>query len=144
MQRHPSGELATRSMAKTSAVTDGSITLGVAVGSRQFIADQPPSKADAIRPMHERVQLCQDPKTECSLLRESLEDTIPEEQSATAVYDEIGQRSLDPLFPSLTEDSMTQATLSASQSGIGPRERETSQPRLIWEPSSQPSREYVA
>ena len=47
-----------RSLAKTSAVTDGSITLGVAVGFRQFIADQPLSKADVTRAMHERVQLC--------------------------------------------------------------------------------------
>ena len=53
-----------QSLAKTSAVTDGSITLGVAVGTRQFIADQLLSKADVIRAMHERVQLCQDPQTE--------------------------------------------------------------------------------
>ena len=45
--------------------------------------------------------------------------TILEEQSAAAVYDEIGQRSLKQLFPGLTEDSMTQATLSAGQSGFG-------------------------
>ena len=44
---------------------------------------------------------------------------VLEEQSAAVVYDEIGQRSLERLFPSLTEDSMTQATLSASRSGIG-------------------------
>ena len=46
-----------RSLAKTSAVTDGSITLGVAVGSRQFVTDQLLSKADVIRAMHERVQI---------------------------------------------------------------------------------------
>ena len=56
-----------RSLAKTSAVSDGSITLGVAVGSRQFIADQLLSKADVIRAMHERVELLQDPQTEFSL-----------------------------------------------------------------------------
>ena len=49
------------SLTKTSAVADGSITLGVAVGSRQFIADQLLSKADVIRAVRERVQLCQDP-----------------------------------------------------------------------------------
>ena len=86
-----------RSLAKTSAVTDGSITLGVAVGSRQFIADQLLSKADVVRAMHERVQLCQDPQTVFSLLRESSGvsrishilrvhgHTILEEQSAAAV-----------------------------------------------------------
>ena len=45
--------------------------------------------------------------------------TILEEQSAAAVKNEIGQRSFERVFPGLNEDSMTQATLSASQSGIG-------------------------
>ena len=119
-----------RSLAKTSAVTAGIITLGVAVGSRQFITDQLLGKADVIRAMHERVPLCQDPQTESALLRESLGvsrtnhilrvhgHTILQEQRAAAVYYEIGQRSLERLFPGLTEDSMTQATLSAGQSGI--------------------------
>ena len=61
-----------RSMAKISAVTSGSITLGVAIGSQQFITDQLLSKADVIRAMRERVQLCQYPLTEFALLRESL------------------------------------------------------------------------
>ena len=106
------------SLAQTCAVTDGSITLGIAVGSRQFIADQLLSKADVIRATHDRVQLCEDLQTEFALLRESLgvsriihilrvhDHTVLEEESAAAVHDEIGQR--------------------------------TSQPRLIWEPSSQP------
>ena len=45
--------------------------------------------------------------------------TILQEQWAAEIYDEIGQRSLERLFPGLTEDSMMQATLSAGQSGIG-------------------------
>ena len=89
-----------RSLAKTSAVTDSSFTLGVAVGSRQFIADQLLSKANVIRAMHGRVQLCQDPQTEFSLLRECL-----------------GVSRINHIL--WTEDSMTQATLSAGQSGIG-------------------------
>ena len=55
-------------MAKNSAITDGSITLGVACGSRQFITDQLLSKADVIRAMHGRVQICSDPQTEFALL----------------------------------------------------------------------------
>ena len=50
-----------QNMANISTVTAGSITLRVAVGPRQFIADQLLAKADVIRAMHERVQLCQDP-----------------------------------------------------------------------------------
>ena len=80
--------------------------------------------------MHERVQLCQDPQTEFALLRESLGaitnhflrvhgHTILQEQRAADIHDGVGQRSLEKLFPGFTEDSMTQATLSAGQSGIG-------------------------
>ena len=45
--------------------------------------------------------------------------TILQEQRAAEIYDEVGQRSLERLFPGLTEDRKTQATLSAGRSGIG-------------------------
>ena len=86
-------------------------------------------------------KLCQDPQTEFALLRESFGvsrinhilrvhgHTILQEQRATEIYDEVGQRSLERLFPGLTEDSMTQATLSAAQSGTGyKRERDIAAP----------------
>ena len=116
-------------VAKTSTVTAGSITLGVSVGPRQFIADQLLAKADVIRAMHEGVLLY--PQTEIALLCESLDDsrtnhilrghghTILQEQRAAEIYDEVGQRSLERLFPGFTEDSMEHATLSAGQSRIG-------------------------
>ena len=44
---------------------------------------------------------------------------VLEEQSAAEVYEEIWQRSLERLLPGLTEDTTTQATLSAGQSGTG-------------------------
>ena len=99
-----------RSLAKTSAVTAGCITLGVVVGSRQFITDQLLGKADIVHAVHERAQLCQDPQTEFALLRESLGvsrmnhilrthgHTILEEQRAAVVHGEIGQPSLARLF----------------------------------------------
>ena len=80
--------------------------------------------------MHERVQLCQDPQTEFALRCESLRvsritrilgvhgHTILQEQEAAQIFD-VGQRSLQRLFPGFTEDSSEQATLSASQSGTG-------------------------
>ena len=61
-----------QTMAKVSTVTAGSITLGVAVGRRQLIADQLLAKVDVIRAVRERVQLCQDPQTDFVLLRERL------------------------------------------------------------------------
>ena len=42
-----------------------------------------------------------------------------QEQRAADIYDEVGQRSLERLFPGFTEDSMTQATLSAGHAVIG-------------------------
>ena len=92
-----------QSLTKTSAVTAGSITLRVAIGSRQFITDQLLGKADVLRAMHERVQLCQDPQTEFALLRESLGvsrinhllrvhgHTILQEQRAAEIQNEIGR-----------------------------------------------------
>ena len=89
------------------------------------------AKAGVIRAMCERVQPCHDPPTEFAFLRENLGvsrfnhilrvhgDTILKEQSAAAVDDEIGQRSLERLFPGFTEDTMTHAIFSASQSGLG-------------------------
>ena len=78
------------------------MTLGVTVGPRQCIVDQLLAKADVIRAMRKRVQLCQDPLTEFALLRESLGvsrinhilrvhgHTILQEQLAAEIYDEVG------------------------------------------------------
>ena len=138
-----------RSLAKISAVTNGSTTLGVAVGFRQFIADQLFSKADVICATHERAQLCQDPQTEFALLRENLEVSrinhilrvhghkFLEEQSAAAVYDEIGQlpRTALPWSHGGQHDA-SNPQCEPIRNRV--QESETSQPRLIWEPSTKP------
>ena len=56
--------------ASVSTVAAGSTTLRVAEGPRQFITDQLLAKADVIRAMHARVQLCQDSQTDFALLRQ--------------------------------------------------------------------------
>ena len=116
-------------VANVSTVTAGSITLGVAVGPRQCIVDQLLPKADVIRAMHERVQLSQDQQTEFALLRQRMGvsriknilrvhgHTILQEERAAEIYDEVGQRSLERLFPGLT-----------GQSGIGYRARDFAAP----------------
>ena len=45
--------------------------------------------------------------------------TILQEKRAAEIFDEIGQRSFERVFPGFTEDSLEQATLSAGQSGVG-------------------------
>ena len=62
------GSLMARSI--KSVRTEASLTERFTVASR--LSQVRLSKADVIRAMHERVQLCQDPQTECALLRESL------------------------------------------------------------------------
>ena len=81
--------------------------------------------------MHERVRLCQDPQTYFALLRESLGvsrinhnlrvhgHTIKQEKRAVEIFDEVGQRNFERVFSGFMEDSLEQATFSASQSGIG-------------------------
>ena len=130
-----------QNLAKVSTATAESITLVVAVGPRQFNADQLSAKTDVICAMHERVQLCQDPQMEFALLQESLGvsrinhilrvhgHTILQEQRAADFHDEVGQRSLERLLPGFTEGGTTQATLSAGQSGIGfKKERDVAAP----------------
>ena len=94
------------------------------MGPQQFIADQLLAKADVIRAMHERVQLCQDSQTEGALFCESLGvsrinhifrvhgHTILLEKRAAEIYDEVGQRSLERLFTGFTEDSSEPAQAS--------------------------------
>ena len=118
-----------RSLAKASAATDGSNTLGVAAGSRQFVTDQLLSKAD-VTVQYEHVQLSQDPQTELSLLRES--QGVSRINHILRVH---SHTNLDALQRSTTrsdgglsngssqpsEGSVRQATLSTSESGIGLR-----------------------
>ena len=113
-----------RILASVSTATAGSTTFGVAVGPRQFIADQHLAKAGVIRAMHERVQPSQDPQTEFALLRESLGvsrlrvhgHTILLEEEAAKTSNEVVQRSLERPFPGFTEDCAEEAALSACQS----------------------------
>ena len=97
-------------LASVATSADGKITLGVAVGPRRCVTDQPLAKAGVIWVMHERVQLCLGPQTECALLREGPgasrinnilrvhRHTILNEEEATKTFDEVGQRSLGRLF----------------------------------------------
>ena len=130
-----------RSIAKVSTVTAGSITLGVAVGPRKYIADQLLCIAVVIRALHERVQPCQNPRRNLPSSRsvwESAASTTSCEFTATQSFrnsglHEVGQRSLERLFPGLSEGSMTQATLSAGQSRMVYKRRETSLLLHTWE-----------
>ena len=119
-----------RPPASVSAAAHGHVTLEIAVGPRQCAADHLLVKADIIRAMCVRVQLCQDPHTEFAIFCESRGvsrikyilrvhgHTILQEKEDAKIF-EVGQRSLERFFPGYSEDSSEQATLSTSQSGIG-------------------------
>ena len=120
-----------RLLASASTVAAGSNTLRVAMGPRQVIADQLLAKADVTRAMRERVQPCQDARTDLALLRESLGvsrinhllrvhgHTMLQVKRAAEICGGVGHRSLERLFPGFTEDSSETATLYAGRSGIG-------------------------
>ena len=117
-------------LATVATASHGNITLGIAVGPRRCMEDQLLAKADVIRAMHEHVQLCQDPQTEFASVRESLGISranhffrvyghmIMAEEKAPKNF-QVGQGSLQRLFPGFTEDSAQQATFTAGQSGTG-------------------------
>ena len=105
-QPHPNGKLTRCDCMPVSTVAAGSNTLGVAVGhwEQHTLGDSvgPPSvhrvaKADVIRAMRDRVQLCQDPKVlvlavsttsfGCVATRSCKRD-VPAE-----IFDEVGRRS---------------------------------------------------
>ena len=100
--------------------------------TRHLLRRQPGLGAIRIRPTHRQSrrhsghapagQLRQDQQTEFALVRESLESqpcqshiACPRPHFFFRNDDEAGRRSLERLFPSLTDDSITQATISAGQ-----------------------------
>ena len=116
-----------RKLTKTSTVTDGSITteslsdldrsLRTNSWARQTSSERRTNASNSAR-TRRRCSECLGVSRINHLLRVH-GHTILQEQRAAEIYDEIGQRSLERLFPSLTEDSMTQAALGVGQSGIG-------------------------
>ena len=143
-----------KKMTAVSIVTAGSATLGVAVGPRQFIADQLLANADVIRAMHENVQLCQDlqknvpsyakvlvsvqPHTvcECTATRSCRRNELLKSTK------EVRRRSLEKLFP---QDSRRTAWckphLAEASLKLDAKERETRRLRHTWEHSQQPDRD---
>ena len=105
---------------------------------RRFIVDELLAKADVIRAVHERVQLCQDPQTEFALLRDG--HTILQEKRAAEICDEVGQKSLERLFGDsrrTVRDKLHTAQASPEQDT---KERETLRLQHTSERSWQPNR----
>jgi hypothetical protein len=123
-----------RTKASVSLASDGTLTLGVATGSSEFVTSQLQRKTQVVKAMHERVQLCQDPQAEFILARESLGlgrvnhilrvhgHSLVERDGAAAAFDAVGRTSLERLFQGMTDEGHTQATLSAKEAGLGWRE----------------------
>ena len=130
-------------------INHGNFTLGIAVGPRRCLTDQLLAEADIIWALHERLQVCHDPQTQCALFRESLGvsriNHILRVHGHTILKtsDEVGQRSLERLFPGFIEDSSEQAAISARQSGIGyKRSVDVASSQHTWEPFWQPNRAF--
>ena len=120
-----------QNVAKVSTVSAGSVTLGVPVGPRQQCTNAFSFARTRRRnlPSSERVWELAESTTSCEYTV-----TILQEQRAADIHDEVGQRSLERLFPGLTEDSVTQATLSKAQASFGigyKRARDVAAPALF-------------
>ena len=79
-----SGKSTTFDISLCTTAVHENVTLGLAVGPRQCVTDQLLAKAEVIGAMHERI--------------------LHDGQAAT-VFDEVGRRSLERLFPGFSEDS---------------------------------------
>ena len=118
-------------MATIRTAHDPGLTLGVAIGPRDPIEAQLRNKAEVLRAMQERVAIVQDVQTEHVLNRESLgvgrvnhilrvhgHDAL-RPGGALAAFDARTRVELDRLFPGLTEESHSQASLGPSVGGLG-------------------------
>ena len=108
----PECEIGDGRLAKTSAPTAGSSTLGVAVG--HFITDQLRTKADVIRAVRESLGV-----SRINHILRVQGHKILEEQRAAAIYERSGSDHSNGSSRVSREDSTTQATLSAGQFEIG-------------------------
>ena len=120
-----------RDLATIRTAHDPGLTLGVAIGPRDAIEAQLRNKAEVLRAMQERVAIVQDVQTEHVLNRESLgvgrvnhilrvhgHDAL-RPGGALAAFDARTRVELDRLFPGLTEESHSQASLGPSVGGLG-------------------------
>jgi hypothetical protein len=91
-------------------------------------------KIQVVKAMYERTQVCADPQTEFILARQSLGvsrvnhilrvhgSRLSDEGSTTRSFDELGQATLDRLFPGITPAGHIQASWSTRHSGVGWRQ----------------------
>ena len=97
-----------RALATVVTAVHGDMTFGVAAGPRRCIADQILLNVDVIRAMHERVQLCQHnfvhirERPGVSKVKHIFRvhgHMILTEEAAAETFTEVGQGSLERLFP---------------------------------------------
>ena len=138
-------------MATVSTVTAGSTTLGVAVWPRQFIAHQLLAKADVIRAMHERVQLCPGPADRILLSNGKVLVSVVSTTFCECTATRSCRRSEllksttrlgRDLFRGYSQDSQKTAWCKPHSALANPelvtKERETLRLRHTWEHSWQP------
>jgi len=118
-------------LASVALASEGTVTLGVATGPSSAVAEQLLQKTKVVQAMHERVQFCQDAQTEFMLARQSLGvsrvnhifrvhgHSLALSRAVAQKFDDIGEASLERLFPGITHEGHEQAALAVGQSGLG-------------------------
>ena len=113
--------------ATTCLASVGTLTLGVAIGSPEAVAQQLDQKTKVVKAMHERVRLCQNPQTEFVLANIGRANHIicvhghglADQHGSAAKFDDVGRISLERLFPCVTTESHIQASLNDKAGGLG-------------------------
>ena len=118
-------------LAAVSTAACPSVTLGVATGPQAALEAQIQQKVEVVRAMHERVAIASDPQTERVLDRECLGvgrvnhilrahgDQLLRGGETLDRFDAATRQEMDRLFPGLSEEGHTQASLAAAFGGLG-------------------------
>ena len=120
-----------KTQAAVSLADEGTLTLGVAIGPDLVVATQVDQKAQVVRAVHQRAEVCSDAQTEHVISRQSLGvcrvnhilrvhghdllgvgDSLQQFDSAAAL-------AMDRLFPGTTAEGLRQAALAAPKGGLG-------------------------
>ena len=120
-----------KTQAAVSLADEGALTLGVAIGPDHVVATQVDQKAQVVRAVHQRTEVCSDAQTEHVISRQSLGvcrvnhilrvhgHDLLEAGDSLQQFDSAAELAMDRLFPGTTAEGLRQAALAAPKGGLG-------------------------
>ena len=120
-----------RALAKVCTADEAGLTLGVATGDREAVAEQLLQKVKVVQAMQQKTAVCCDTQTEHVLNQQSLGlgrvnhilrvhgHLLSQDPGDLGAFDKVSRTTMDRLFPGLTDESHDQAALATSLGGVG-------------------------